>query len=644
MNGRSNILRNSLLLCIAASASSLGTPAHAEDVRLFQANQFRPQPSQQTDYLNVNSAHTAGRAWDWEVGMMWNYARNPLVVSPVGESGRLKDETILRHQMVLDLMASVSFTEWLDVGIDFPLYLSQGGNGLLGVSDDVKEAGKPGDLRFVPSVNFYRRGMLALGGSIDVAFPTGRNQQNFESEGIRAEPRIALDWGGDKFRIGTNVGWHFRPAARLRNITVDDTLTAGVAGSIALHPKVSLVPEAVAGFSVLNRQSNDKIGLEEIPLEALLAVRYKPIPGLQVQAGGGGGIIEGFGTPDYRLFVGISYSSEPPVCPNFPKATEVGPCECDWSDDDGDGVLNCIDVCPGYDDNVDLNADGFPDGCGPCDWKPGMPDVDNDGIVDSCDMCPAGDDNVDVDQDMCPDACDICPPFSTDPTWNTDDRFDSDADQIPDGCDVCPGGPDNVDSDEDCIPDACDQCPDEAETWNRLTDEDGCPELVGDVDCKADLIPLVEGEMVHFNFDLDVVREDDNSMLILDQLSAILFAHPELLLIRVEGHTDSFGSDSYNQDLSARRAKAVVQELVKRGIADTRVYWEGFGESRLLGPDDPEDSSAAPNALNRRVEFHIVEADCPQPEGPELIPPPCQREREELHRQELVPTFRTLPE
>lgn len=69
----------------------------------------------------------------------------------------------------------------------------------------------------------------------------------------------------------------------------------------------------------------------------------------------------------------------------------------------------------------------------------------------------------------------------------------------------------------------------------------------------------------------------------------------------VEGHTDSQGSASYNQDLSQHRAQAVRDYLVTRGIASDRITAEGFGPTRSIA----DNSSPEGRANNRRVEIVV---------------------------------------
>jgi outer membrane protein OmpA-like peptidoglycan-associated protein len=74
----------------------------------------------------------------------------------------------------------------------------------------------------------------------------------------------------------------------------------------------------------------------------------------------------------------------------------------------------------------------------------------------------------------------------------------------------------------------------------------------------------------------------------------------------VEGHTDSQGGDTYNQDLSQRRALTVRDYLVTRGVASDRVTSQGFGSSRSVA----DNKSAEGRANNRRVEI-VVEPKAP---------------------------------
>ncbi|PAU64676.1 OmpA family protein [Pseudomonas indica] len=76
----------------------------------------------------------------------------------------------------------------------------------------------------------------------------------------------------------------------------------------------------------------------------------------------------------------------------------------------------------------------------------------------------------------------------------------------------------------------------------------------------------------------------------------------DVIEIKVQGHTDSVGSDAYNQGLSERRARSVADFLVAQGIPASKLSTEGFGESRPVA-DNATDTG---RAQNRRVEIHVT--------------------------------------
>ncbi|WP_230480960.1 OmpA family protein [Sphingomonas sp. Leaf21] len=87
----------------------------------------------------------------------------------------------------------------------------------------------------------------------------------------------------------------------------------------------------------------------------------------------------------------------------------------------------------------------------------------------------------------------------------------------------------------------------------------------------------------------------------LDQVADILSQYKQTY-IDVYGHTDSTGSDAYNQTLSERRAVAVADYLASRGVQPARIGTRGFGKTQPIASNDTEEGRAA----NRRVEIKIV--------------------------------------
>ena len=106
-------------------------------------------------------------------------------------------------------------------------------------------------------------------------------------------------------------------------------------------------------------------------------------------------------------------------------------------------------------------------------------------------------------------------------------------------------------------------------------------------------------QYIYFDFDkTDLLPESADE---LNHLSAYLDAHPDYH-IAITGHTDNFGTETYNLNLSNNRAKAVSNYLVEKGIERQRITYSGAGS------DDPiaDNSTTHGRSLNRRVEFMLT--------------------------------------
>ena len=256
-------------------------------------------------------------------------------------------------------------------------------------------------------------------------------------------------------------------------------------------------------------------------------------------------------------------------------------------DTDGDGVVDKKDMCPDTPAGVQVDASGCPldrDGDGIADYQdecpdvPGLkalngcPDSDGDGVTDSKDLCPDTPAGVKVDAKGCP--------------------LDRDGDGVADYLDKCPdvvgvplfnGCPD---TDGDGVPDYKDKCP----TVAGPVENNGCPEEA------HVLVQSLEG--IQFEFDSDVIKPE--SYPTLDAAVETLKSKTEFNL-DVSGHTDNIGDDAYNQNLSERRANAVVKYLTDKGISAARLKAAGFGETQPVADNETPEG----RAKNRRVDFKV---------------------------------------
>jgi len=278
-----------------------------------------------------------------------------------------------------------------------------------------------------------------------------------------------------------------------------------------------------------------------------------------------GWIVDKFGCPIDSDGDGVPDSID--ECPDTPMGVEVDERGCPV-DSDKDGVPDYLDECPDTPLGVVVDAKGCP------------VDTDGDGVPDYRDECPGTPAGVKVDSRGCP--------------------LDTDGDGVPDYLDECPDTPRGVavdargcpfDTDGDGVPDYLDKCPNVAGPASN----DGCPEL------KAKEKATFEKAMHGIKFATGSAVITKASYPILDAVVLIMNENPIYHLI-INGHTDNVGKPESNQLLSERRAAAVRDYIVKKGISSDRILKvQGFGQTQPM----VENTTAANKQLNRRVEFIV---------------------------------------
>ncbi|WP_417872336.1 OmpA family protein [Xanthomarina gelatinilytica] len=257
-------------------------------------------------------------------------------------------------------------------------------------------------------------------------------------------------------------------------------------------------------------------------------------------------------------------------------------------DTDGDGIYDKDDACPEVAGLAEFN---------------GCPDTDGDGIEDSKDECPneAGlaefNGCPDTDGDGIPDNKDNCPTVAGPKELNG--CPDADGDGIADKDDKCPNeaGPaaNNgcpwPDRDGDGVADKDDLCPDKVGTVANQ----GCPEVTEAVQKSLNAY----AKTILFDTGKSSIKEQ--SAEVLQNIIGILNEYPNAKF-KIEGHTDSVGSEALNMKLSKERASSVMNYLISNGVASSRLSHEGFGESRPIDSN----KTRAGRANNRRVEINLV--------------------------------------
>ena len=152
----------------------------------------------------------------------------------------------------------------------------------------------------------------------------------------------------------------------------------------------------------------------------------------------------------------------------------------------------------------------------------------------------------------------------------------------------------DLDSDGDGVMDSNDRCPNTPR--GRQVNEFGCSEAPAPV-VKEKPAPAVMNVRLEVNFDTDSSVVNNRYFSEIERVADYMAMNGKATVV-IEGHTDSRGSEKYNQWLSAKRAKAVAEVLENRfGIEGSRISSKGFGESApMVANDTPENM-----ATNRRV-------------------------------------------
>ena len=325
------------------------------------------------------------------------------------------------------------------------------------------------------------------------------------------------------------------------------------------------------------------------------------------------------------------------MCPNTPKNVAVDALGCPI-DSDGDGVPDYLDLCQGTSEKaygltdsvgcpIDSDGDGVPDYLDECPNTPmeahGMVDehgceidTDGDGVPDWKDECPGTpieargytDDKgclLDTDGDGVPDYLDECPDTPVEAYGMVDEKGcpkDTDGDGVPDYLDECPDTPAEargfvdekgceIDTDGDGVPDWKDECPTVAgPKYNK-----GCPEV------KREVRNLLKKAMQGIQFENGKATIKKSSNALLDQIAQTFIDNPTFI-IEVQGHTDNVGKAEFNKNLSDKRAHAVMDYLIKKGVPAERLSAHGYGMEVPIA----DNKTAKGRAQNRRVEFNIT--------------------------------------
>lgn len=581
--------------------------------------------------------------WDWWVGGALEYDHANLVRYDVTDaSGTITRTNLVDHVVALNMSAGVAFHERFRLDIAFPVYFAS-----FDANDDYQGVNF-GDIRLsalvpilIPNEDDDGVG-LGVVGHFDI--PSGAHQKFLGDGNVAGGGSLAFSYAVSGFTLTAEAGVHFRPSFQLGNLSGEDAFVGGIGLGYKVHETTSINLEAniEAAFENPDDPVYDGVipALTSSPMEMTLTLRHRRPNGGHLMVGAATAVTQGAGAPRLRVFLGGG----------FGKITQPPP-----KDADLDGILDEVDACVDIPETFNgyKDEDGCPDDLANLavsvvyDGQPidgAEVELNQSGVEESERLvskleprvregllpggtydavarlgpCLAGDGSVTLDEGdnsleiplrpvrggkviyelVGPDGSPVKDAVAT---WRTDAA----------GCAEREGYVIGTDGRY--------EHPVGAGTHTVFVDAPGyriyrenVTIAPGDVyvirtQMKPTRVQVSKSEItilekVYFNFNSDEIKSE--SFELLDEVADTILAN-DVGRVLVEGHTDSRGRDAYNLDLSDRRANAVRNYLLRKGVPETQLIAKGFGEAR------PVDTNASERgrANNRRVVFTLIDRD-----------------------------------
>ena len=571
---RLGLLKISVMLMVAMGTTAAPRVARSVDSARFKTS-LGPTP-----YLTVDGTQTLG-AREVAVSLRGTYEKRPLIF----QSDGARTADLVSNRASAELAAAYGLLAWLDVGVAMPYLFAQ--SGVLADGDSSPPSSAMGDPRVALKVRLLDKATTGFGAAwvVSASGPLGDPSAFVGESGMTGTSQIALELPlGWRFDFALNGGFRAREPSKLEQLRVDEELVGGAAISGRLTPSWAIVAESnVSTPAARPFQLED-----ETPADANLGMRFRLWRGLELVVGAGAGIRPGYGSPQWRAFVGI----------------DAAPRRHDF---DGDGVTDGLDRC------VALAGSEPERGC------PRIALLDPAARIEPPDAV-ARSVPADRDGDAIPDHSDRCPALAED----ADGFLDADG---------CP----DFDNDLDLVPDAQDGAPLQPEDWDAFEDSDGVPDVTSDgppsharVVCDPSAgpcdqatapsspqgesderrsTPLLLGDTIHPGYPVIFERArpelTTEAQGALNGLASYLLGRPELRRVEVGVHVDAMGSRAWKRRLSQRRAQSVTAALIARGVAEARLLARGYGPSVPVATN----TTKAGRARNRRVELRVLEQD-----------------------------------
>jgi len=621
------------LAFIVSAAIGIAAPstAHAQN-NGWALDRFESTPAGDLFFAAERPWYTGPRPFAIRFGVIADYARNPLVIRGPTANTEATSQ-IVDNMLALHAQLGIALVDRIGIHVSVPVSVLQTGTADPGLG--LQPAQNPSIMDPRIGARFRIVGQpdidpisLSLGGAlmVNAAVMGARRADNVTDDQFRGRVYANASGRGGPVRWSLTAGANLRlnqisiaPVMSGSTIVGNEFFANAALAFVVANDSFTIGPEVFMS-STLDRAFEWR----QVNLEVLLGMHYLVANAVLIGIGGGPGLTQGAGTPQFRGLFQLAYAPEtrpapppPPdtdmdgvldpddLCPTVPMGDHPDPARrgCPLADRDHDTILDPQDICPDEPrgEHPDPERTGCPDG-----------DEDHDTVLNHDDLCrtePHGE-HPDPERRGCPDGDD-----DHDGVLNHSDQCRTEpAGQHPDpnraGCPL-------PDRDHDTVVDPEDHCPDQPGAPNPDPNLNGCPGLVRVADGMLQI-----NTPVFFATNRDVILP--RSFPVLTAVANALRASPQIRRVSIEGHTDDIGDDNANMELSRRRAQSVLTWLSSHNVEPSRLESHGFGETRPQRPI--AGLTGRPRRLaratNRRVEFRITDPapDATAPAGGLPIP------------------------
>jgi outer membrane protein OmpA-like peptidoglycan-associated protein len=615
---------------------ALAPLAQAQDEGGFNAHgiTLAPQRSDVRETLTLLRPAAMTRGDLFGAGVL-EYANRPLVYVVEQDGADPTTTGALDHVFALHLTGGYAPHERLRFGAALPVYATTTGvDGTAGPTlgdarlDTLFLAADPTETG------------IGAGAAAWLDLPTGAARRFVGRRTVAGGLGAIGTYEGERLTLTGNVGVQLEPSIDLDNLKGADQIVAGAAASWLVADRTAIGLETVLRAALA---SNERAWTGS-PAEAIVTLRHRDESGAHVVGGIAAPLSRGAGAAAFRIFVGGG----------FGRTVGAGP-----RDRDADGIPDKVDACHlepevfnGY-----VDEDGCPDALARLD------------VIVRYDGAPAPDADLTItgpgvqEQHKTTDAP-LTREVVPDSAWEA--RATRGPCLVGEGKQVVPAGNHTLVVDLVLAPAAAvrflvtdpegQPVPGARMLWDSPTPEclPAPPELGPDGRARADIgvgehkvvigapgyrvaeVPVYASrgddlevivklqptklrvekkrivilDKVQFEFNKATIKPE--SFDLLNEVAEVILRNPQAGRVEIQGHTDGKGRPAYNLDLSQRRADAVRDYLIARGVAAERLISKGYGLTVPIATNDTE----AGRATNRRVEFLLIDQAEQQIEEP----------------------------